>query len=65
MKHQPTEEKVIVLSTWKLKRELQYAQKELDMLYVFAINHGIHEAGIPPHVRLKKYIKEIGLDDHE
>jgi hypothetical protein len=43
----------------ELLEKLEFAQKELDMLYHFAISNGIAEAGKPPHKVIADYIKQI------
>ncbi len=38
------------------RRLLESAQRELDILYAFAINHGISEAGDPLHRQIKRFL---------
>jgi hypothetical protein len=42
-------------------RMLKFAQKELDLLYHFAISNGICEAGIPPHETIKEFLNKNKL----
>jgi hypothetical protein len=42
-------------------RMLKFAQKELDVLYHFAISNGICEAVTPPHETIKEFLNENKL----
>jgi len=52
-------EKLVSLPKRELLEKLEFAQRELDMLYHFAISNGIAEAGNPPHKIIADYIKQI------
>ena len=43
----------------ELIEALRTAANELDLLYAFAINHGLPEAGNPPHVVARATLNSI------
>ena len=49
----------ITIDKQELLSKLKSAERELDLLYHFAISHGIPEAGDPPHKQIGRYIKEL------
>ena len=42
----------------RLREALEYAAKELETLYCFAISNGISEAGTPPHKEILRALDE-------